>query len=131
MKQDRNTTPILTNDRMPHDERLEAAVLGALLVEANYVPDVRGILTAAAFYNSDNAVIYEAICRLDDEGRTVDMLSVVRAVKDANISAAYVADLTQSIGTGVAVLNRARYLADLQTLRMLIVYADEQKAKAQ
>ena len=108
MKQDRNTTPILTNDRMPHDERLEAAVLGALLVEANYVPDVRGILTADAFYNSDNAVIYEAICRLDDEGRTVDMLSVVRAVKDANISAAYVADLTQSIGTGVAVLNRAR-----------------------
>ena len=131
MKQDRNTTPILTNDRMPHDERLEAAVLGALLVEANYVPDVRGILTADAFYNSDNAVIYEAICRLDDEGRTVDMLSVVRAVKDANISAAYVADLTQSIGTGVAVLNRARYLADLQTLRMLIVYAAELTAKAQ
>ena len=85
MKRDRDTKP-LANDTLPHDERLEAAVLGALLVEANYVPDVRGILTADAFYNPDNAAIYEAICRLDNEGRTVDMLSVVRAVKDANIS---------------------------------------------
>ncbi len=131
MKRDRDTRP-LTNDTLPHDERLEAAVLGALLVEANYVPDVRGILTADAFYNPDNAAIYEAICRLDDDvDREVDMLSAVRAVKGSNISDAYIAGLTQSIGTGVEVLNRARCLADLRTRRMLIAYAAELTAKAQ
>ena len=130
MKRDRDTRP-LTNDTLPHDERLEAAVLGALLVEANYVPDVRGILTADAFYNPDNAAIYEAICRLDDEGRAVNELSVVRAVKGSNISAAYIAGLTQSIGTGVEVLNYARCLVDLHTQRMLIAYAAELTAKAQ
>ena len=130
MKRDRDTKP-LASEALPHDERLEAAVLGALLVEANYVPDVRGILTADAFYNPDNAAIYEAICRLDDDGRAVDMLSVVRAVKGSNISAAYIAGLTQSIGTGVEVLNRARCLVDLHTRRMLIAYAAELTAKAQ
>lgn len=130
MKRDRDMKP-LTNDALPHDVRLESAVLGALLVEGNYVPDVRGILTADAFYNPDNAAIYEAICRLDNEGLKVDELSVVRAVKDANISAVYVVGLTQSIGTGVEVLNHARCLADLHTRRMLIVYAAELTAKAQ
>ncbi len=130
MKRDRDTKP-LANDTLPHDERLEAAVLGALLVEANYVADVRGILTADAFYNPDNAAIYEAICRLDDEGRAVDLLSVVCAVKCSNISAAYVAGLTQSIGTGVEVLNYAQCLVDLQTRRMLIAYAAELTVKAQ
>lgn len=130
MKQDRDTKP-LTNDILPHDEDLERAVLGTLLTESNYVASVRGILTADAFYNPDNAAIYEAICRLDDDGRAVDMLSVVRAVKGSNISAAYIAGLTQSIGTGVEVLNRARCLVDLHTRRMLIAYAAELTAKAQ
>lgn len=130
MKRDRDTKP-LTNDILPHDDRLESAVLGSLLVESSYVASVRGILTADAFYNPDNAAIYEAICRLDDEGRTVDLLSVVPAVKCSNISAVYVNDLAQSIGTGVEVPNRARCLADLRTRRMLIAYAAELTARAQ
>ncbi len=130
MKQDRDTKP-LTNDILPHDEDLERAVLGALLLESNYVVDVRGILTTDAFYNPDNAAIYEAICRLDDEGRAVGLLSVVPAVKCLNIPAAYVEALMQLVGTGVEVLNYARCLVDLHTQRMLIAYAAELTAKAQ
>lgn len=129
MKRKADTRP-LSCETMPHDENLERAVLGALLLESAYVADVRGIITADVFDNPTNATIYDAICRLDDEGRGIDLVTVTGAVKASGIPVAYVAGLTSGIGTGVEVRNHARALQDLYTRRRLILYGSELAARA-
>lgn len=117
--------------KLPEAPELERAVLGALLLEPQYVADVRGILTSTAFCNTQNAAIYDAICKLDDRGLTPDLFTVGQEAKKTGIPLSEVATLTQDVGSGVEILNHARILADLDMRRRLILWAEELKAKAQ
>ena len=100
-----------TPDYLPSDSSLEEAVLAALLLENQYIADIRGIIAPTAFFDNVNAKIYEIICRLDDKGATPDLISVVQEAKAEGIAPAYVAGLTQTVGSGVEVMNHARRLA--------------------
>ena len=62
--------------KIPESPDLERAVLGALMVFPESVADVRGILTSTAFYDPQNARIYDAICKLDDRGIFPDLYQV-------------------------------------------------------
>lgn len=120
-----------TPDYLPSDSGLEEAVLAALLLENQYIADVRGIITPTAFFDNVNAKIYEIICRLDDKGATPDLISVVQEAKAEGIAPAYVAGLTQTVGSGVEVMNHARRLAELETRRKLMLFSSELTARAQ
>lgn len=124
-----NATP--PSVELPHNLELECAVLGALLLEPQYVADVRGVLTPTAFYDSTNAAIYRAVCRLDDEGTTPDMITVINTVKGEGIKPGVVTRLTSAIGSGVEVIRHAQQLADLEMRRSMIFFAAELSAKAQ
>ncbi len=115
---------------VPHNPDLEAAVLGALLLEPQYVPDVRSILTPSAFYDDTNATIYAAVCRLDDQGTTPDITTVANAVRLQGIMPAQVAKITQFVGSGVAVTSHAMQLAALEMRRELMLFGAELEAKA-
>ncbi len=135
MKRNKQKNPlkeaIPDNGYLPNDASLEAAVLGALLLESQYVPDVRGIITSTAFHDPTNAALYDIICRLDDKGETPDLLSVVQMAKTENIAPSYVAALTQAVGSGVEVQNHARRLADLELRRRLILFSSELMTQAE
>lgn len=136
MKPEYNTKPYKCNTlslsgELPHNPELERAVLGALLLEPQYVADVRSILPQSAFYGATAATIYGAICRLDDNGTTPDMVSVTNAVKSEGIKPAEVATLTSEVGSGVGVVNHAQQLAELDVRRSMILFAAELSAKAQ
>lgn len=120
-----------TPDYLPSDSSLEEAVLAALLLENQYIADIRGIIAPTAFFDNVNAKIYEIICRLDDKGATPDLISVVQEAKAEGIAPAYVAGLTQTVGSGVEVMNHARRLAELETRRKLVLFSSELTARAQ
>lgn len=98
--------------KLPESPDLERAVLGALMVFPESVADVRGILTSTAFYDPQNARIYDAICKLDDRGIFPDLYQVFEELKGTDISRQYLAVLTQAVGSGVGILNHARILVD-------------------
>ena len=98
--------------KIPESPDLERAVLGALMVFPESVADVRGILTSTAFYDPQNARIYNAICKLDDRGIFPDLYQVFEELKGTDISRQYLAVLTQAVGSGVGILNHARILVD-------------------
>lgn len=136
MRQNRNTQycnadTLATFTGLPNDAALEAAVLGALMLEPQYVPNVRGVITPEAFYDNRNAVLYGIICRLDDGGQTPDLFTITREAMAENISAAYIAGLTKAVGSGVEVVNHARQLAGLEMRRRIILFASELAARAQ
>lgn len=117
--------------KIPESPELERAVLGALLLESQYIADVRGILTSTAFYDPQNAAIYDVICKLDDRGINTDLPTVTPEAKKAGISPDYLAGLTADVGSGAAVLDHARILVDKDIQRRLILWATELIAKAQ
>ncbi len=123
--------PLADDAAVPHDDALEAAVLGALLLEPQYIADVRQILTADAFCNGDNAAIYDIICRLDDKGEMADLYTVSQLARTEKISAAYLAQLTPKIGSGAQVVAHAHYVAALHQRRRMLLYAYELAARAQ
>lgn len=110
---------------------LESAVLGALLLEPQYIADVRPILTKESFYKPKNAALYEIICQLDDQGDTVDMITVVRQARTVDIQAHYIVQLTQTVGSGMQVLHHAQALAGLERRRRMLLYARELAARTQ
>lgn len=134
MKANRDTkhsNDTATPDYLPNSSTLEAAVLGALLLESQYIADVRSIIGSTAFYDTRNASIFSIICRLDDKGTTSDLISVVQEARAETIPAAYIAGLTQAVGSGVEVMNHAQQLAALEVRRRLILFSAELVAKAQ
>ncbi len=134
MKTNRNTkrcnTASVLNDYLPGDANLESAVLGALLLESQYISDVRGIITPTAFCDERNAALFTVICRIDDQGTRPDLVTVAHKAKADGIPPAYVARLTQSVGSGIEVLNHARRLAELEIRRRLVLFASELAARA-
>lgn len=134
MKRDRSIRPCnadVDTVTIPQDAMLEAAVLGALLLEPQYVADVRAVLTENAFYNPENAALYGIICRLDDNGDTPDMITVVRHAHAAGIPADTVVGLTQTVGSGVQVFHHAQALADMERRRRMLLYARELASRIQ
>ena len=123
-------TPLCADGYLTHDDALERAVLGALLLEPRYVADVRGIIRPAAFYNEHHAALYGLMCDADDEGTAADLTTITVQARRIGIKPDYVASLTESIGTGVEVKNHARQLADMAVRRDMVTFGAELAARA-
>lgn len=123
-------TPLCADGYLPHDDALERAVLGALLLEPRYVADVRGIIRPAAFYNEHHAALYGLMCDADDKGTAADLTTITVQARRIGIKPDYVASLTESIGTGVEVKNHARQLADMVVRRDMVTFGAELAARA-
>ena len=51
---------------IPQAEKLEQAVIGALLLEPGYLPEVVTVLTPDSFFNPFNAKVYDIIRTMYD-----------------------------------------------------------------
>ncbi len=131
MKATSNTAPSNAIDNsipfeLPNDPTLEAAVLGAILLEPQRLPDVRQILpTAEAFHDERNSALYGLLLRRDDAGEPNDLTSVLLPAKGEGISATYLAKLTTQIGSGAEVCRHALRLAELWGCRRYAMAAAE------
>ncbi len=137
MKPARNTKPcnpaetVIGPIEMPSNPDLESAVLGALLLESRYIPAVRAIITRDAFYEPKNGAIFDIVCHLDDKGERADLYTVCQLARTEQISASYLAQLTQKVGSGVQAVSHAKQLAELYMRRQMILFTLELMARAQ
>ena len=61
----------------------ENAVLGAMLVSPDTIIDVTSKLSADAFFDVKNRIIFEAILKLNDDNIPVDLISVAEHLKQS------------------------------------------------
>ena len=135
MKQRENTMTCNRPDglTLPESPELEAAVLGALILEPEYLPDVAEIVEISTFSSAKNGKIYGAMLSMLAEGVTIDPYMLTqrcKTVEGIDNPAAYVAELTQAVGSGVNVIDHARQLAELESLRRLVMLGAELTARA-
>lgn len=77
---------VLTVPAIPYSRDAEEAVLGAVLVNPEVVPELRGIINKPEdFYLIRNRMVWEAVCALDDLKTPIDIITVGEELERHNL----------------------------------------------
>ena len=114
----------------PQAVELEEAVLGALMLERDSIIAVQEYITSDTFYTEEHRLIYKAIESLSAELKPIDLYTVTERLKVRKElkkvgCAAYLAQLTQKVGSAANVEFHAKIIAQKYVQRELIRSATE------
>ena len=114
----------------PQAVELEEAVLGALMLEKDSIIAVQEYVAPEAFYTEEHRLIYKAINELSMELKPIDLYTVTERLKVKKElqkvgGAAYLARLTQKVGSAANVEFHAKIIAQKYVQRELIRSATE------
>ena len=114
----------------PQAVELEETVLGALMLEKDSIIAVQEYITADAFYTEGHRLIYKAIESLSAELKPIDLYTVTERLKARKElkkvgGAAYLAQLTQKVGSAANIEFHAKIIAQKYVQRELIRSATE------
>ena len=114
----------------PQALELEAAVLGALMLEKDALTTVIDILKPISFYKDSHQRIFKAILNLFDKSEPIDVLTVVQELREmGELEAAgggpYVGNLTYKVNSAANVEYHARIITEAAIKRELIRVSSE------
>ena len=114
----------------PQAVELKETVLGALMLEKDSIIAVQEYITADAFYTEEHRLIYKAIESLSAELKPIDLYTVTERLKARKElkkvgGAAYLAQLTQKVGSAANIEFHAKIIAQKYVQRELIRSATE------
>lgn len=109
----------------PQSVDAEMAVLGAMLLDKETIPQAIEMLRADCFYKDANRRIYSAIIKLFDDNRGVDLITVIEELKKTNSleeagGPDYVSGLASSVPTAANFIHYAKIVKEKTILRNLI-----------
>jgi replicative DNA helicase len=124
------STEKLLGKNLPFSIEAERAVLGALLLNDEYVSAVAEIIAPADFYQIAHKIIYEAILALINQYKRIDIVSLQDILeKEGKLEQAggitYLLSLQEDIPSVGLVTQHARIVKEKATLRELIHSATE------
>ncbi|HEY8415340.1 MAG TPA: replicative DNA helicase, partial [Thermaerobacter sp.] len=125
-----------TPDQLPHDLEAEKAVLGSCMLDAQALATAAEMLTPVMFYRQAHASIFAAMLDLADEGRPVDLMTLVDELRARNQldrvgGMAYVTEIQNTVPTAAHVEHYARIVRAMYQRRQLIRVASELQFRAQ
>lgn len=113
----------------PHNLEAEQSVLGAILISKDAISLISQVLSPADFYDSKNALIYEAMFALFEEGKPIDLLTLTARLKKNQVidkvSEGYLTDLVNIVPTAANIEEYARIIEEASTKRSLLSLANE------
>lgn len=109
----------------PHSNEAETSVLGAILIDKDAIVAVAEFLRPEHFYNQNNGLIYEAILKLYEERKPIDLITLKDELKKRKIltkvgGASYLAELVNQVPTAAHVEEYGLIIKDNYTKRELI-----------
>lgn len=115
---------------MPHNEEVEQALLGALLVNNKALEKVSEYLKPEHFYNAVHGRIYEAIVKFVDRGQDASPLTLKNYFeKDQDLShvggGQYLADLAGHVISVVNVEDYGRTIYEMHLRRALVALGED------
>ena len=115
---------------VPRATDIEAAVLGALMLDQDAFNEVSDLLRPESFYEPRHQKIYEAIQQLGLAQEPVDMMTVTNRLRQNNEledigGAGYIASLTMNVASAAHVEFHAHIVAQKYLARELITFASK------
>jgi replicative DNA helicase len=118
-------------DRLPPQNiEAEQAVLGAIFLEPSALTVASEILIPEDFYRASHQKIFNAMLKLNDEGKVVDLVTVTEELASAKLiedtgGVSYLSELASSVPTAANIEYYARIVEEKSLLRRLIRTATE------
>lgn len=113
----------------PHNKEAEQAVIASIFIDDKALDKVVDKIRAEDFYIPAHQNLYRRILQLQEQGRPVDVVTVIGIMSDEDLSRAggveYIASLVDIIPTSANVGHYADIVRDRSTLRQLIGVAVE------
>lgn len=121
----------------PRSLELEERILGAVMLESsteghtyNEFQKVRKFLKPEHFYSEAHQIIWDTVCKLDDRGNSVDMMTVVTELRKIGKieligGAHYIAELTSKVSSAATMEFGARIVVEFAIKRALVKMASE------
>ncbi len=114
----------------PSAPEIEAAVLGAMMIDPQAVPKAIELLTANSFYLREHKQIFEAMLALFEAGEPIDTVTLYNELRRRdeieNIGGAvYLSKLSQNISSAANIEFHAKIILEKEILRGLISSAHE------
>jgi replicative DNA helicase len=118
-------------DRLPPQNiEAEQAVLGAIFLEPSSLTVATEILIPEDFYRASHQKIFNAMLKLNDDGKVVDLVTVTEELAAAKLiedtgGVSYLSELASSVPTAANIEYYARIVEEKSLLRRLIRTATE------
>ena len=114
---------------------VEAAVLGALLLESEAFQSISTIIREESFYKEEHKRLFSVIKSIASENKPVDLLIVTQKLKDCNMfdevgGPAYITQLTRQVASAAHIQYHARIIAQKHLQREMIKASTEIQTKA-
>ncbi len=127
--------PELRDKVPPHNGEAEQAVLGAVLLDPEYLPAVLRYILPSDFYANANREIFAGIISLYEKGQKADLITLTDELKalgtmDRVGGPAYVANLTSIVPSSANVEYYARIVQEQSVRRSLIRLSSEMSVRA-
>ena len=116
------------NIKPPYEPEVEAAVLGAMLIEKEAVPKAIELLTSDSFYLREHRMIFEAMVSLFEASEPIDTVTLYEELKKRDQiekvgGAVYLSKLSQNISSAANIEYHAKIILEKEILRGLITSA--------
>lgn len=121
--------------RQPQNLEMEAAVIGAIMIEQDAYSQVCELLTPDSFYDHRHQVIYEAVQSLNVQQKPIDMLTVtdqlesMDKLEDAG-GPIYITQLASNVTSSAHITYHAKIVKQKYMARQLITFASKVLAGA-
>lgn len=109
----------------PQAKELEEAILGAMLIDSNCLPDIMNLIFKEVFYVNAHQLVFEAIGNLYDKSQKIDILTVCDELKKTenldNVGGVYaVTKLTNSVVSSANIEAHCRIILEMYLKREAI-----------
>ncbi len=114
------------NQRVPPNSiEAEVCVLGAMILDANTIDIVVHITRSEDFFRPSHRIIYDALCRMHDSGKPIDLVTLNEELRRTNLldkvgGTQYITELVEGVPSTANVEYYARTVRDKALLRNLI-----------
>lgn len=113
-----------------HNRDVEVAVIGTLLIEPGAYDRVADMLTATCFYDNDTRQVFEAIRRLAEENRPIDMMTVAEQLLAMGTmqqigGPVFLAEVTRTIASTTHLREHVHILYDHMVARTLATVGNQ------
>jgi replicative DNA helicase len=111
----------MTKQQPPHNKDAEKAVLGSILVSPGVLLEVRNILQPDDFFINVHGIVWNAMCKLADQGDPPDVLLVDQALAGVDYGGpAYLTELITHIPSTLNAVHYAEIVHNMGTRRRLL-----------
>lgn len=114
----------------PQNVDAEMSLIGAVLIDEDVLADVTEIVTARDFYDKRHTTIYEAMYRLFEQRKPVDLLTITDELKKKKLleevgGSTYLTELTNYVPTAAHAATYAEIVSTAAIRRRLIKVSGE------